>query len=100
VSKWTLKPFSLMVLAGELFLIALILVLPQVDLPDVAFGRDTSPIALNARANSAPAPLAASTGAQLRFASVGVAGATLPHLLPTAHFSAKQTRVLLSSLRC
>jgi hypothetical protein len=100
VSKWTLKPLSLMLLAGELFLIALILVLPQVDLPDVAFGRDTAPIVVNARANCAPAVLVATTGAQLRVAHVAVSGSALAHLTPAAHFSAKQTRVLLSSLRC
>jgi hypothetical protein len=100
VSKWTLKPPALMVLAGELFLIALILVLPQVDLPDVAFGRDTAPVVLNARANCAPAPTVAIAGAQLRQAGVALLGATPPRLLPTVHFSAKQTRVLLSSLRC
>jgi len=39
----------------ELFLFALILVLPQVDLPDFTFPRGTAPIAAKSRLSSPPA---------------------------------------------
>jgi hypothetical protein len=48
------------ILIFEMFLFALILVLPQVDLPDFAFHRGTAPIVARARA-SAPPMLAAGT---------------------------------------
>ena len=46
---WTLKPVGLSVLFGLLFIFVLILVLPQVDLLDTAFHRDTTPSAVHSR---------------------------------------------------
>ena len=45
--RWALLIF-------ELFLFALILVLPQVDLPDFAFHRETAPITAKAKLTSPP----------------------------------------------
>ena len=61
--RWTLLIF-------ELLLIALILVLPQVDLPDYTFHGGTAPIAAKARLSSA------STGA-------GVSIVQAPMVLPS-----------------
>ena len=45
--RWALLIF-------ELFLLALILVLPQVDLPDVTFRNGTAPIVAKSKLSSAP----------------------------------------------
>lgn len=45
--RWVLLIF-------ELFLFAVILVLPQVDLPDFAFHRESAPITAKAKLTSAP----------------------------------------------
>src|ERR1700757_2272272 len=42
------------ILLFELFLLALILVLPQVDLPDFAFHRGTAPILARSRVSAPP----------------------------------------------
>ena len=54
VSKWNAKPLTVLILSGLLVIIFLILVLPQVDLLDTAFHRDSSPVALKAQFTSAP----------------------------------------------
>ena len=59
MDRWTIKPSYLFVLVSLLFLIALILILPQVDLPDTAFNRGTAPVDVHARCLSAPRLLGA-----------------------------------------
>jgi len=54
MERWTIKPLGLFVLMSLLFLIALILILPQVDLPDTAFNRGTAPVDVHARSISTP----------------------------------------------
>jgi hypothetical protein len=54
VAKWNAKPLTVLILSGLLVIIFLILVLPQVDLLDTAFHRDSSPVALKAQFTSAP----------------------------------------------
>jgi hypothetical protein len=54
VSKWNAKPLTVLILSGLLVIIFLILVLPQVDLLDTAFHRNSSPVALKAQFTSAP----------------------------------------------
>lgn len=49
-----MKPWRWALLIFELFLFALILVLPQVDLPDFAFHRDSAPIVAKSKLSSAP----------------------------------------------
>src|SRR5579872_887969 len=55
--QWKVKASTLWVLGGLVFLMLLILFLPDVDLPDTAFHRGTAPVVVHANANSAPAPL-------------------------------------------
>jgi hypothetical protein len=54
MGRWTIKPSCLFVLMTLLFLIVLILVLPEVDLPDTAFHHGTAPADVHARVTSAP----------------------------------------------
>jgi len=57
MSRWNVKTWTLFVLGGLVFLMLLILVLPDVDLPDTAFHRGTAPVVVHANATSAPAPV-------------------------------------------
>ena len=54
MSRWTLRPLNLSILLGLLSLIVLVLVLPQVDLPDTALRGGTAPIDIHARATADP----------------------------------------------
>src|SRR5947209_6152090 len=49
-----MKPWRWALLIIELFLVALILVLPQVDLPDFTFHRGSAPVIVKARLSSGP----------------------------------------------
>lgn len=53
-AQWNVKPWALVILGCVVFLMLLIVVLPDVDLPDAAFHRGTGPTAIHAQANSAP----------------------------------------------
>jgi hypothetical protein len=49
-----MKRWRWVVLIFELLLFAVVLVLPQVDLPDFAFHRDSAPIVVKSKVSSAP----------------------------------------------
>ena len=97
VSKWNAKPLTVLVLSGLLVIIFLILVLPQVDLLDTAFHRDSSPVALKAQFTSAPAfdVIAAVTGTNAGFSFKRYDQPFLP-----AADSADTVSALLCSFRC
>jgi hypothetical protein len=57
MGRWTIKPSVRATLLGMLFLVFLILVLPDVDLPDAAFHSGTAPVVLHARAVTPPSLL-------------------------------------------
>jgi len=54
LAQWKIKPSALFILSCMIFLMLLIVVLPDVDLPDTAFHRNTGPTAIHAQANAAP----------------------------------------------
>jgi hypothetical protein len=54
LAQWNIKPSALFILSCVIFLMLLIVVLPDVDLPDTAFHRNTGPTAIHAQANAAP----------------------------------------------
>jgi hypothetical protein len=60
VARWNLKSASLCILLCMFLLMLLIVVLPDVDLPDTAFRRDTAPLVAHTQATSAPAALSIS----------------------------------------
>ena len=99
MSRWNVKTSTLFLLGGVVFLMLLIVVLPDVDLPDTAFHRGTAPVVVHAQATSAPPPvIVASTiqfhsGAQLALAMYRSSEVTLtrhPNFGP----------ILFRSLRC
>lgn len=57
MSRWNIKASTLFLLGGMVFLMLLIVVLPDVDLPDTAFHRGTAPVVVHAQATSAPPPV-------------------------------------------
>lgn len=54
MGSFTIRPAALLVLLAMLAALTLILVLPQVELQDTAFQRNTSPLAICTRSRSAP----------------------------------------------
>jgi len=53
MSNWKVNPTTLIILSGVVFLMLLIVVLPDVDLPDTAFHRGTAPAVLHAQVSAA-----------------------------------------------
>lgn len=53
-AQWNIKPSAVIILSIVFFLMLLIVVLPDVDLPDTAFHRNTGPSAIYAQATAAP----------------------------------------------
>ena len=55
MANWNIKASTLFILSSLVFLMLLIVVLPDVDLPDTAFHRGTAPIVVHTQGTSAPA---------------------------------------------
>jgi hypothetical protein len=58
VTRWNLNSSSLCILLCVFSVMLLIVVLPEVDLPDTAFQRGTAPIVVHTQATSGPPVLA------------------------------------------
>lgn len=69
MSRWNVKPWALFVLGALVFLMLLIVVLPDVDLPDTAFHRGTAPVVVHAQATAAPAPVVVASVPQVHSAA-------------------------------
>jgi succinate dehydrogenase hydrophobic anchor subunit len=54
MTHWKVNAASLIILGGLVFLMLLIVVLPDVDLPDTAFHRGTAPVVVHAQFTAAP----------------------------------------------
>ncbi len=55
MSPWKISASTLFILSCLVFIMLLIVVLPDVDLPDTAFHRGTAPLVVHACATTAPA---------------------------------------------
>lgn len=99
MGRWTIGPSRLFVLASLLFLIVLILVLPQVDLPDTAFHGGTAPVDVHSRVTSASGWLSVSTSTQFCF-SAKTASRRHEQALVFAHATSSFLPLLHRSLRC
>lgn len=58
MSRWNIKAPTLFILSCLIFVMLLIVVLPDVDLPDTAFHQGTAPLTVQTRARTAPAVMA------------------------------------------
>jgi len=54
MSQWKVTAPALLVLSIVVFFMLVIVVLPEVDLPDTAFHQDTAPLVVHTRAVTAP----------------------------------------------
>lgn len=58
MSQWNVKTSALFVLSVVVFFMLVIVVLPDVDLPDTAFHSGTAPLLMHARARTVPPVIA------------------------------------------
>lgn len=58
MSRWNIKTSTLIILSGLIFIMLLIVILPDVDLDDIAFHQGTAPLVVHARGRVAPAAVA------------------------------------------
>ena len=99
MEHWTINPSRLFVLVSLLVLIVLILVLPQVDLPDTAFHSGTAPVDVHSRVTTAPGLLSVSAIVPLGF-SAHPASRRSEHSQDPARATAGFLPLLHRSLRC
>jgi len=99
MGRWTIKPSYLFVLMTLLFLIVVILILPEVDLPDTAFHGNSAPVDVHSRVTSAPNFLSVGTLLPFGF-SAHPTSHRREHSLVFAHASSSFLPLLHRSLRC
>jgi hypothetical protein len=99
MTRWTLTPLRLSLLLGILCVVVLVLVLPQVDLLDTAFHRETAPGTIHARGTSAPSQLAGTTPAP-RFAAALQNPGQADEFLAFTPIPSSYIPILHCSLRC
>lgn len=99
MGSWNVKTSTLVILGCVIFLMLLIIVLPDVDLPDTAFHRNTAPAALHAQATAAPVVVVVAAIFQITFADETPRTLSRPGpLLISPHPNFRP--ILLRSIRC
>ena len=99
MERWAIKPSFLFVLASVLLAIAVVLVLPQVDLPDTAFHQGTAPIVVHSQSIPVPSFLSVSAAPQVRQAA-RASELRREHSLSAPHTIASFLPLLHRSFRC
>jgi len=98
MASWTINRGALILLMGLFALIVLILILPDIDLPDTAFHRGTAPVVEHSRASSAPGLLTVRIPTSL---FVGYEATTFRReQSPSSHLTLQSLPILHQSLRC
>ena len=54
MSRWNIRPWARWILGSIFVLMLIIVILPDVDLPDTAFHRGTAPVVVHSQATAAP----------------------------------------------
>jgi len=99
MSRWTISPARLFLLGFAVFVILLLVVLPQVDPLDTAFHRGTAPAVVHSYATSTPAIL--SLAVPFHFLQSAVApGHSHEKPTVTVYSTPKFLRILHHSFRC
>jgi hypothetical protein len=99
MSRWSASTSTLILLGSAVFVVLLLVVLPDVDPPDTAFHRETAPVVLHAQAKAAP-PLMVVAAVQPRVATAERDWRAL-HLSKTAVVLPPDDRTIrLCSIRC
>jgi hypothetical protein len=99
MERWTINPWRLFALVSLLFLIVLILVMPQVDLPDTAFHQGTAPVDVHSRGTSARGIMSVSSIVPLGFSAHPASRRNEQSLVP-ARATSGFLPLLHRSLRC
>ena len=99
MSQWNIKPSGLLILACVIFLMLLIVVLPDVDLPDAAFHNDTAPAVVHAHATSAPGAIHRAAACPNPVSDPALRFQNQPRSCP-AHTPPNLRPILLRSIRC
>jgi len=99
MGRWTIRPSCLFVLMTLLFLIVVILILPEVDLPDTAFHGNSAPVDVHSRVTSSPGLFSVGTTLPFSF-SAHPASRRREHSLVFAHATSSFLPLLHRSLRC
>jgi hypothetical protein len=100
VGSFTIKPIAMLMLIVVLAAIALVLVLPQVDLPDTVFQRNTAPLTVRSTAASAPMLSAVALGRLGQRIAVGDLFVQRSGMISDDLLFRCQDRVLSNNLRC
>lgn len=99
MSDWNVKTSTLWLLGVIFVLMLVILVLPDIDLPDTAFHRRTAPVLVHAQANAAPIVVSIASVVRVPNALEDASGS-----LSLRDFSAPSPPnfhpILLRSIRC
>lgn len=98
MAKWTISRGALFLLMGFLVLIVVILILPDIDLPDTAFHRGTAPVVEHLRASSAPSLLTVRSLTPL--VPSGEAAESRLERTSLSHPTLQSLPILHQSLRC
>lgn len=98
MSHWNVKASTLLILGCIGFLMLLILVLPDVDLPDTAFHRGTAPVVVHSQATAGPAVV--TIAALIQFGAPDLAAHVFPALVTPDLVTEPNFRpILLRSIR-
>jgi hypothetical protein len=99
MSRWNVKTSTLILLGSVVFIVLLLVVLPNVDPPDTAFHRGTAPVVVHAQATATPPATLVASAFQIASA---VAHEWIPlRLAASAVLSPNDSLpILLCSIRC
>jgi hypothetical protein len=99
MSQWKVKTSTLFILSCLIFIMLLIVVLPDVDLPDTAFHQGTAPLVVHARGTAAPATVTVAAAFQLPDPSQLSSAFRQPEKLAD-HLDPNFRPILLRTIRC
>lgn len=99
MSQWKINTPALVLLGSLIFLMLLIVVLPDVDLPDAAFNGGTAPVVLHAHGTAAPDAVQIGTACP-HFHSDRILSLQTQMLVWTDHIHPNFRPILLRSIRC
>jgi len=97
MSRWKVNTSTVFILTSLIFIMLLIVVLPDVDLDDMAFHQGTAPLVVHAKATTAPATIAVAT--VFSIPSPETASPFHNAEVLAAHWDANFRPILLRSLR-
>jgi hypothetical protein len=99
MGRWTIKPSVLVALLGVLGMVLLVLVLPDVDLPDAAFHGGSAPVIVHSRSVTAPGLLTVAAIIDFDFSAYTLAQRWTDTTL-SARSSVDSLPILHRALRC